>query len=486
MCGKGSEIAVPGNPRGGVVCVKLGPPCVCAQCPPQDSECAGPCIDLLPIHDFCVICALQFMKHTNTGQTMVIRDIISQQREEMKDRIRERYVERIACIPEGDDALIRVITGPRRAGKSFLAMHLIHAREPHGYVNFDHEQLIDVDSYDELMAAVNAVYDNPKHLLLDEIQNLPRWELLVNRLQRQGFHLFLTGSNAHLLSSELAPHLTGRHIPIVLFPFTFQEYVAAVDKEFTATERQQAFLTYLERGGMPEPLVRDMEWVGYLRTLWDSILYKDIVRRHRIRSVAGLEDLATYLLTNMASEFSARRLTEVTQCRSVHTVQKYIGHLSEAFLFFTISRFSPKARAQAKANKKIYCIDNGFVTARGFRISENRGPLLENLVAIALQRERIQDHTEIYYWKGPQQQEVDFAVRVGGRFTQLIQVCWDPQEIGTRSREVRALIHASQALSCEDLVVLTAAMKTEETVEWFGAKRLIRYVPFTEWVAART
>ena len=205
----------------------------------------------------------------------------------------------------------------------------------------------------DVVETVNTIYDNPRHLLLDEIQNLPRWELFVNRLQRQGLRLILTGSNAHLLSSELATHLTGRHLPIILFPFSFAEASRAHPGARTEPEVAEAFRRYSEAGGYPEPLLRDMDRAYYLRTLWDSVLYKDIVRRRRIRSAAGLDDLAGYLLANVAREYSLNRLTTVTRCRSVHTVAKYIGHLEEAFLFFSLPRFSYKVREQAAANRKI-------------------------------------------------------------------------------------------------------------------------------------
>lgn len=313
-----------------------------------------------------------------------MRDIVLTQRRELEKWKEETYVERHLTAPVGDSDLLKVIIGPRRSGKSCLAMHLLTAHVSHGYVNFDDERLVDLRNYDELVAAINAVYANPKVILLDEIQNLPRWELFVNRLQRQGCRLYLTGSNAHLLSGELATHLTGRHIPIVLLPFSFREYVSSLRKELTQSEKTEALRSYVENGGFPEPLVKDIDRTSYLRTLWDSIIYKDIVRRHRIRSVAGMEDLAGYLLANVSSEYSLNRLTEVTKCRSVHTVQKYIGHLEEAFLFFTLRRFSFKVREQARANRKVYCIDNGFPTARSFQFRSNTGALFENLVAIAL------------------------------------------------------------------------------------------------------
>lgn len=178
---------------------------------------------------------------------------------------------------------------------------------------------------DQLVASVNEVYGRPQHLLLDEIQNLPKWELFVNRLQRQGFRLILTGSNAHLLSSELSTHLTGRHLPIMLFPFSFRESLRARDGHLTEPEISEALQAYVRQGGYPEPLLRDMDRGFYLNTLWDSILYKDIVRRRRIRSVAGIEDLASYLLANVSREYSLNRLVSVTQCKSVHTTVRGAG-----------------------------------------------------------------------------------------------------------------------------------------------------------------
>jgi predicted AAA+ superfamily ATPase len=224
----------------------------------------------------------------------MLHDVVELQRRELESRLAERYVRRQVSVPVRDDGLIKVVIGPRRCGKSFLAMHLLAQGTAHGYLNFDDERLVDVADYDRLIAAVNAVYGSPRHLLLDEIQNLPRWELFVNRLQRQGLRLILTGSNAHLLSGELATHLTGRHLPIVLFPFSFAESLQAVSGRHTDPELAELFRRYVSDGGYPEPLLRDLDRGFYLRTLWDSILYKDIVRRRRVRSAAGIDDLARY------------------------------------------------------------------------------------------------------------------------------------------------------------------------------------------------
>lgn len=159
----------------------------------------------------------------------MLKDVILTQRRELESRLEEPYVERKTIFNSdlGND-LIKVITGPRRSGKSFFGLHLIRQTRSYGYVNFDDERLVGIGDYNEIITGINAVYGNPRYLLLDEIQNLSRWEMFANRLQRQGFRLLITGSNANLLSSELATHLTGRHTSLVMFPFSFGEYLSIV------------------------------------------------------------------------------------------------------------------------------------------------------------------------------------------------------------------------------------------------------------------
>ncbi|HRT97349.1 MAG TPA: ATP-binding protein, partial [Planctomycetota bacterium] len=284
----------------------------------------------------------------------MLRDVLLLQKREIEQRLQERYVEREFGPRKLAHDLIKVVIGPRRAGKSFFAMHLVQGLGPFGYVNFDDERLEALGDYDELVAALDALYGKPKHLLLDEVQNLPKWELFVNRLQRQGYRLTITGSNAHLLSSELATHLTGRHIQIVLFPFSFPEYLRSQEPDLTGAETVEALRRYAELGGYPEPLLKGINHREYLATLLRATLYKDIVVRHRVRSPQGLEDLVVYLMSNIAQEYSYNTLAQVTRLRSVHTAEKYLRHLEEAFVFFSVRRFSFKVREQARTNRKLY------------------------------------------------------------------------------------------------------------------------------------
>ena len=413
----------------------------------------------------------------------MLRDIVLVQKREIENRFHETYVERKISIPWnlGDD-LIKVISGPRRAGKSFYAIHLLQQTGSYGYVNFDDERLTAVEDYDEIVSAVNTVYGNPRYLLFDEIQNLPRWEMFVNRLQRQGIRLLITGSNANLLSSELATHLTGRYSAAVLFPFTFSEYLVASGEQRTEVEKKNALNAYAEQGGYPEPLLKKMDRRDYLRTLLQSTLYKDIVKRFKIRSVQGIEDLALYLMSNIAREYSFNALSGVTKCRSVHTIDKYIRYLQEAYLVFSLARFSFKLKDQMGFNKKIYCTDNGLAVSAGFRFSADRGALYENLVAIALRKEEIAGRISLLYWKSPQSEEVDFVVKEGLQISRLIQVCSDISNPKTLKREMRALIKASQELHCDDLLLLNDCVDRTETFQWQDTERQIRLMPLWQWL----
>ena len=326
-----------------------------------------------------------------------------------------------------------------------------------------------------------SVYGTQKFVLLDEIQNLPRWELFVNRLQRQGFNLVLTGSNSNLLSKELATHLTGRHLLVNVFPFSFIEYLNLNKAELTTSEKRAKLADYLTYGGYPEPLVKEVSVKEYLSTLFSSIIYKDIVRRYKIRSANEIDDLSFYLISNVSSECSNNSLTKVTNIKSSHTIGKYLAYLEESFILFSLRRFSYKVKEQSSA-KKIFCVDNGFIHAKAFKISPDFGKLYENAVAIELKKMEMDGKYAIYYWKNPQQEEVDFVVKEGVKITQLIQVCYNIDNPDTKKREVRSLIKASKELKCNNLLVLTEDYEAVENASWFENKAKIRFIPLWKWL----
>lgn len=200
------------------------------------------------------------------------KDIIILQKRELAQKLKDLYIPRETELKEIKSNLIKVVIGPRRAGKSSFSAHCLGKLSGFGYVNFDDEKLIDVTDYNEIISAVDSVYDKPKYLLLDEIQNLAKWELFVNRLQRQGYNLIITGSNSNLLSFELATHLTGRYSSVLIFTFSFKEFLKYRGGELTEVEIREQLNSYLKSGGYPEPLVKNLNYKEYLLTLLDSIM----------------------------------------------------------------------------------------------------------------------------------------------------------------------------------------------------------------------
>ncbi len=415
----------------------------------------------------------------------MLKDVISSQMREAERKLAEPYVPRDVRWPDGDDDMIRVVIGPRRAGKSFLALHKMDEAGAFGYVNFDDERLKGVSDFDALIAALNAVCGTPERLLLDEIQNVPDWELLVNRLQRQGFRLTITGSNAHLLSTELATHLTGRHIPIILFPFSFREFAQSRGTGFSGAEMAEMFRTYAESGGYPEPLMKGLSGRDYLSTLFNSILYKDVVVRHGIRMHAAIEDVAKTLVNACSQRFTFPRLGKAVGGINPRTAQRYVGYLEEAFLLFAVKRFSYKYSLQTTAPRKAYFVDNGFVTTNSLMFSANRGALYENAVACALKAREMAGQIQLYYWQGTGQEEVDFVVKEGTAVTALIQVCVDPSRAGVLEREARALLKASRETGCSNLLMLTDSQTGPTDFTWYGGTVRIQMIPLWQWLTNR-
>lgn len=408
----------------------------------------------------------------------LIKDIIITQKREIELKRSEKYVKRNLKIGNVDNNIIKVIIGPRRAGKSSFAINEINGE--FAYVNFDDERIVNLENYDDIINSLKTIYNNSKILFFDEIQNLKNWELFVNRLQRQGYNLIITGSNSNLLSKNLATHLTGRHSQTIIFPFSFKEFL--MGEELTESEIKEKLSNYLEYGGFPEPLLKKISYKEYLSTLFDSIVYKDIVKSYDIKLVHAIEDIANYIISNISTELSSNRVKNLVGVKSVQTVEKYIHYMEEAFIFFKINKFSFKKREQITSNKKIYCIDNGFIYAKSFKFMDNLGKLYENVVAVALKKKEMNKEIELYYWKNYQNEEVDFIVKQGNSIKQLIQVCYDLNDNNTKNREIRALLKSSKELNCDNLLVITGDYNEEKEEEWFGIKRKVNYVPLWKWL----
>jgi predicted AAA+ superfamily ATPase len=417
-----------------------------------------------------------------------MRQIIKRQKQEKElvissDFISRDMAEKIDTYLKKD--LIKVVTGARHCGKSIFSFMVLQEAD-FGYINFDEKELTTLENYDELLRYIQEFYGNVEYLLLDEVQNLANWELWVNSLHRRGYNLLITGSNAKLLSSELATHLTGRHISVELFPFSFREYLRAVDfnvkTDYTEEERGMVLnhLTkYIEVGGFPEVVVKGYDYT-YLQTLFDSIILKDVVQRYKVRYADELYNLARFLMSSYSNEVSYTKLKNTLNLGSVHTVQNYVKYLEDTYLVFHLDRFSFKQREQVKSPKKMYALDNGMINALAFGFSKNIGNLMENTVAVELIRRKSgsSSRMELYYWKDQQQREVDFVVKEGLDISYLIQVCYNVDDPKTKEREVKSLVRAAGELDCNDLLVITWDEEGEE--EFKGCR--IRFVPLWKWL----
>jgi len=421
----------------------------------------------------------------------IIRQILIDQQDECRQILKRCDVERdceAALVKGLSDDLIKVITGVRRCGKSALA-HRALSGETYGYVNFDDERLFDVTANDlnTVLEVLTALVPGMRYILLDEIQNIERWELFVNRLQRQGYRVVLTGSNAHLLSRELASHLTGRNRVTEVYPYSFREYLRKLGcepvapRDMNTSDRgaiSEHFMGYFQMGGFPELGHVENSRV-YLQDLYDRVLTRDIAMRHGVRHIRTLKDIAFHVANNCGGKLTYQGLALAYGLGSVHTAKNYLSYFQEAYLFFALEAFSFKVKERVRRPRKLYGIDPALVRAASASMRDNTGLLLENVVFIELLR---RGQTVSYYADPQGRYEVDFVSRdqAGGE-VQLIQVCSDMTREETRIRELRGLcLTARQMGSLPDanLRVLTLDHRATERVDG----REITCTPVWEWM----
>lgn len=363
--------------------------------------------------------------------------------------------------------LIKLITGPRRVGKSVFALLMLQSKN-FAYLNFDDNQLLEKWDEDLAMSALDDVYPDYDFMLLDEIQNLPDWDLWVSKLYRRGKNLIVTGSNANMLSSEMATVLTGRYLQIEMLPFSLDETMRwkniSPDRDEQAAQAIMLADDYMRNGGYPETIQARSITKSYLSTLFDSILLKDVAKRHNVRNTTDLYNLATYLLSNFCNPISANELAGELGLSSVATTKKFCDYLNEPYLFFYLPRFNNKLKLMNKAPKKVYVVDNGFVQSTAFNLSENLGRLLENQVFIELLRRGYIPGQTLFYYRTRNDKEIDFVTRKGTKVEQLIQVCYNMTSEKTRKRELDALVEAAEELHCDNLLVITNSQ--EEEIDW--------------------
>lgn len=411
--------------------------------------------------------------------------ILTDQQEEFENRSQE-----ILCHRCEEDLVdlkspqAQVVIGVRRSGKSTLCYQAVRREGGvFAYADFDDERLAGIESQqlNDVLEVLYKVYGDFQYLFLDEIQNVEGWHLFVNRLLRNKIHVIITGSNAKLLSGELATHLSGRNKEIPLYPFSFREFCAMKDVETerktTKSEafRRKAFDEYLKQGGFPELLIID-DKRGYVSALVDNILKRDIEQRYKISHKAAFEQMSHHLLNIAPTILVVKELAKIFNFKSENTVKNYVKYLKDAYMLIGIQKYSQKSR-QRMVQEKVYSVDVAMMDQRENAFSgENLGHRLETIVAIHLIRKCKMEGCDVYYLK-ERSGECDFVVCKGNKVIQAIQVSYDISAEKTRKREINGLLLASKHTGCDNLLLLTD--HESETVQESGHQ--IKIQPVYEW-----
>lgn len=413
-------------------------------------------------------------------QKSLMRTVIQDQQNEIGrlDGIVQRDAFNIGLSYNGTSAF--VIKGVRRCGKSTMLKQIINRKfkDSFFYFNFDDERILgfEVEDFQVLMEMFIELFGDMKNVFFDEIQNVKGWELFINRLLREGYRVFITGSNSNLLSRELGTHLTGRHVDLELYPFSFAEFLRARNIEFSSgnystqdrATASKLFNEYFSTGGMPESIISGNNAI--LLQLINDVIQKDVMNRYNIRKFSELRNILRFLMSNVSNEITYRSLSRNLDVKSENTIKKYIEYLQETYLIFEVRRFDRKLKRAGKSPRKIYCIDNGIILRNVPDFSKNNGALLENMVAVQLKR----TGTEFYYYRHGSNAEVDFLIP---EKREMIQVCYELNEINME-REIRALQKASVEIDAKRFLILT--LHQENEISRNGLK--IEVMPVWRWL----
>ena len=382
--------------------------------------------------------------------------------------------------------LAQVVIGVRRSGKSTLCFNALRKAGLHyAYANFDDERLEELETkdLDNVLQTLYKIYGKFDYLFLDEIQNIDGWPLFVNRLLRQKIHIIITGSNAKLLSAELATHLTGRHHKIELFPFSFKDWCSIKEVDYTRLTTKnkgllsKAYEEYFHQGGFPELISGEENPKEYIGTLIDNIISQDIKKRYKIRNIDALKRLTHHILNETPTLIVKDALQSIIGIKSERTLGNYLMYLNQTYLISTISKYSSRCRERSR-NEKSYAIDVAFMDKReNAFFGENLGWRLETIVYLELLRRKAGTENDIYYYQG-RSAEADFVVCDGNKTLAVYQVSYDISNEKTRKREVKGCIAGAKATKCDNLFLITD--HESEVIEEDGYT--IQVVPIWEWL----
>lgn len=412
----------------------------------------------------------------------LLKQIILEQ-QEILHAPNKRYVQRYIADEWLQTSEILIISGIRRCGKSVLMQQMRDRLvEKDFFFNFDDERLANfkLDDFQKLQECFVELFGEQHTYYFDEIQNIEGWERFVRRLYNAGNKIIITGSNARMLSRELGTHLTGRYIQVEIYPFSFQEYLAMNEIPvnaktlYTTTGRAtmvKSFVKYMECGGFPK-FLQDGS-VSYLTSLYESIIYRDILTRNGLTNEKEMLEMMFYLASNATKRITYSSLGKVVGIQHPDTIKNYLEYIQQTYLISQLFRYDPSVKKQMMSPKKIYFVDNAIIKRIGFNATENNGVFLENLVFIELKRRG----WDVYYYAD--KKECDFVVRKGLHISDAYQVTLKMDSPQTREREIAGVREAMQAYSLSKGYILT--FEGKETIN-FDDGTIVEVVPVWEWI----
>ena len=381
-----------------------------------------------------------------------------------------------------EDNEVVVLSGVRRCGKSTLLQEIRSKQDESDYFfNFDDERVLKftVNDFQILTELFIELFGKQNTYYFDEIQNIEGWERYIRRLRDYGSKVFVTGSNASMLSRELGTHLTGRYVRKELFPFSFKEFLRLKDVDYPQigllSTNEKALLkgqfnSYFESGGFPDYLKSGNK--EYLKSLYESVLYRDVMVRNNLTNEKELLELVYYISSNVGKLFSYNSLAKVIGVKNATTISNYITFLQDSYLVFMVNKYDVSLKKQMQNAKKGYLIDLGLLRKLAFHHTEDNGRLLENLVFLELKRKG----KEIYYHN--QKKECDFVIKEKSKIVEAIQVSWSIEAEPTYNREMAGLLDAVSTYGLKEGLILTESMEHE--FEFENVK--IRIKPVWKWL----
>ncbi len=359
---------------------------------------------------------------------------------------------------------IKIISGIRRCGKSTLMRQILSKTDYSLFINFEDPRLsaFEMSDYTRLDDLINEM--GIQNIFFDEIQVIPAWERYIRGKHDEGLAVFLTGSNASLLSRELGSKLTGRHLTKELFPFSYNEFLSFKNKNRDAA----SFNTYLKKGGFPEFLNYDDDEILY--QIFYDILYRDITVRYGIKRHETLKQMAFYLMSNTSKLMSYNQLRKIFSFGSTNTAVGFVSYYLDSYLMFTVPKFDHSLKKQMINPRKIFSIDTGLAAVNSLSFSEDRGRMLENAVFLALRRK----YKQIYYYRN--NHECDFIVMEMNAIIYAIQVCYELNEDNI-DREIKGLSEAIGTTNPRKALMIT--YDQEDTLEINNKE--VPLIPFWKW-----